>query len=490
MSKPNIVVLLLDAARADHVSTYGYERDTTPFIDHLAADGTKYDMTYANSIWSLPSYASIFTGEYPTNHGANDWNKSVDNNSLIEGLQERGYETAAVSTHLITGEFGLANAFDQHNTVALTPDDRLFADDPVGQQLAEHGTAEGWSSEREKYAVFLKLLLNNPSGKSLLNGAYALYNKLKRKAGIWGDDGGQQVVDQCRTVIDTIEEPFFLFGNFVETHDPYRPPRAVRDKFLPSDASLSEVREAVKYSSVRASLGLEKMSDRRREILCGLYDAEIAYVDGLVKEIYKAIEQRGIADNTVVVVLSDHGDFFGEHGLWGHQGGIYDPVSRVPLIVTSPWETGEPESGPYELRGLHDYLLDVADGNRGTMPSPREALVEYYGLDTQLSFIPWEKYDGIDPDRWGTYECSYTDGEYQLVWRADGTVELFESNDMSQQDVATDNPDVVTELQSRVVDLVGEPSSNHSAYRSRQRTDGLNVSDDVHDRLEQLGYTE
>jgi arylsulfatase A-like enzyme len=489
---PNIVVLLLDAARADHLSAYGYERTTTPFIDQLAAEGVRHDPVYANSVFSLPSYASLFTGEYPTIHGAVDWSQSVGGNPLVEGLSDRGYDTAAVSTHLVTGEFGLAGAFDTLETVALTPDDRLFDDDPVGRRLAEYGTEEGWESERQKYAVFLQTLLRHPSPKSLLNGGYAFYRKLLKRAGFWGDDGGRAVVDRVDDVIDELGDPFFLFANFVETHDPYRPPRSVRSQFLPEDATLDEVRDAVEYSSVRASLGFEEMDDRRRRILRGLYDAELAYVDGLVADVHDCLERRGVADETVFVVLSDHGDFFGEHGLWGHQGGVYDPVSRVPLVVRYPWAVDDQPPGPYELRGLPGHLHAVADGSRTPMEAPGEALVEYYGLDTQLSFTPWKEYDGVSAEDWGQYQCSYTDGTHQLICRADGAVSLYAHDDVvGESDRAAAEPAVVDRLYDRVVELVGEPSDNHARYRqTADSDDGLGVDGDVRDRLEQLGYTE
>jgi arylsulfatase A-like enzyme len=488
----NIVVLLLDAARVDHLSAYGYERPTTPFIDELAAGGTRYDGVYANSVFSLPSYASLFTGQYPTKHGAVDWNRSVPENTLVKRLNDCGYETSAVSTHLVTGEFGLADEFDQVNMVAMTPEDRLFEDDPVGDKMSEYGTAKGWSSEREKYVYFIRTLLRHPSPKSVANGGYAFYRKLRRHFGFWVDDGGSAVAEKSREVIQNSNEPFFLFANFVETHDPYRPPRSVRSKFLPDDVTLDEIREAVEYSSVRASMGFEEMDARRTEILKGLYDAELRYVDGLVQDIYESLEEKGVIDSTVFVVLSDHGDFFGEHGLWGHQGGVYDPVSRVPLVVRYPWETDAPANGPYELRGLVDHLTDVANGNWSPMASPGEALVEYYGIDTQLSFVPWDEYESVDPDRWGNYQCGYSDGQFRLVWDATGNAELYDSDDFdATTDVAEYHPETVSWMKERVRELVGDPVENHERYRSNDEGDReFDMDDDVKDRLRQLGYTE
>lgn len=92
MNSPNIVFLLLDAARADHFSCYGYHRETTPYIDTLAKDGSFYNNAYSNSIWSLPAYASLFTGKYPSSHGAVDWSKSIDPNSniLVNNINKYG----------------------------------------------------------------------------------------------------------------------------------------------------------------------------------------------------------------------------------------------------------------------------------------------------------------------------------------------------------------------------------------------------------------
>lgn len=493
--QPNIVVLLLDAARADHVSCYGYDRTTTPFVDELADDGVRYDPAFANSIFSLPSYASLFTGEYPTHHGAVDWNRRVDGNPLVAGLNDRGYETAAVSTHLLSGQFGLAEEFDGLETVAFGPDDRLFEDDPVGDAMAEYANREGFDSEREKYAYFLRTLARRPSLRSVGNGAFAFYRKLRKRYGFWNDDGGADVVDRCERVVDDADEPFFLFANFVETHDPYRPPRSFVTRFLPEDATLSELRSTLDYSSVGATLGRDEITDRQRDILVALYDAEIAYVDELVRRFHECLRENGYADDTVVVVLSDHGDFFGEHGLWGHQGRVYDPVCRVPLVVRYPWETDEPAVGPRELRQLPEHLHALADGNRTTMPPCEQAFVEYYGWDTQLSFVPWEDRPDAVPESWRGYQCATIDDEYKLVWDATGRIELFPADDRSElDDVSADNPEAVDERKARIERTLGTPAENHERYRSEEaRTEGFDFdedSDDVRNRLRELGYME
>lgn len=491
---PNIVFLLLDAARADHFSCYGHENRTTPFIDNLAADGVRYTRAYSNSIFSLPSYGSIFTGEYPSEHGAVDWSKQIDRNQLVSNLNDEGYSTRAVSTHLVSDQFGIGNAFDNVDMVSVGSQNLPFEDDRIAEMMSEHGNKKGWSSEREKYTQFLRLLLRYPSFKSIINGGAQLYQKKKRDWGWWEDDGGERAVERAKEVVHGAPEPFFLFLNFVETHDPYRPPQDYIRRFLPEDVSFDQVRSALEYSSVRATLGLDEIDPDQRAILRCLYDAEIAYVDDQIRSFHKFLEYNGYAENTVFIIVSDHGDFFGEHGLWGHQGRVYNEVCHVPLVINYPWETGRTEEGVVELRQLCDHLRALATGERIELDPSGEALVEYYGLDTQLSFVPWDEYSDIDQEEWGSYECALVTERTKLLWNAASNAELYDmsSDYVETKDIADDNPDEVERLQSRVSELVGTPVDNHERYRNTDTDRSLEfegeTGKDVRDRLKELGY--
>lgn len=494
--RPNIIFLLLDAARADHFSCYGYDNQTTPFIDSLAADGVRYERAFSNSIFSLPSYGSIFTGEYPSEHGAVDWSQRINRNVLVSSLNEQGYATHAVSTHLVSDQFGIGKDFDNVEMVSVGSRDLVFDDDPVAEKLSEYGNKEGWSSERQKYVRFLRLLLQHPSYKSVVNGGAQLYRKKKRDWGWWDDDGGAKAVERAKSVVQDASNPFFLFLNFVETHDPYRPPRGYIRRFLPEDVSFDEIRTALEYSSVRATLGLEGIGPDQREILKCLYDAEIAYVDDQIRSFYGFLDRNGYAEDTVFVIVSDHGDFFGEHGLWGHQGRVYNEVCHVPLIINYPWETARTEEGVVELRQLCRHLTEIAVGKRTELDPRGEALVEYYGLDTQLSFVPWEEYPEVDETEWGSYECALVAEETKLLWNAISDAELYDigSDETEMNDVADSRPDEVRRLQSRVTELVGTPSDNHERYRSTDTNRSLEfegkTGEDVQDRLRELGYIE
>lgn len=491
---PNVVVALLDAARADHLSCYGHANRTTPFIDELAAEGVRYSRAFSNSIFSLPSYASIFTGQHPSVHGAVDWSRRIERNTLVSALNEAGYATHAVSTHLVSDQFGIGDAFDQVELVPVSSRDLVFSDDPVAEQMSERGAKHGWDSEFEKYRTFLKLLAHHPSPKSVINGAAQLYRKKKHDWGWWDDDGGREAVDRAEAVVRDAAEPFFLFVNFVETHDPYRPPRGYIRKFLPDDVSMDTIREALAYSSVRATLGLDAITEAQREILRALYDAEIAYVDDQLRRLYETLEAQGVAEDTVFVVLSDHGDFFGEHGLWGHQGHVFNEACRVPLVIRYPWETGRVEDGVVELRQLCEHLSSLAAGERTELEPAGEALVEYYGLDSQLSFVPWEEYPDVAPSDWGVYECGLVDDGWKLRWTASDETSLYDLDaDFAElNDRSGAEAERVERLKGRVEALVGTPDANHQTYRSAKPATGPEFAGetgaDVEERLRELGY--
>lgn len=491
--QPNVVFVLLDTARASNFSCYGYERETSPFLDSLAADGVRYDRAFSNSIYSLPSYGSIFTGQYPSEHGAIDWNKRLPRNDLVEGLNKRGYETHAVSTHLVSGDFGVADAFDTVNAQFVSSRDLPFEDDPVAERMAERANKEGFGSEREKYTFFLRTILRHPSPKSAVNGAAQFVRKLRTDYGFWQDDGAERALESARDVVRTADEPFFLFTNFVETHDPYRPPRDYIRTFLPDDVSFDEIRSALDYSSVRACFGLDKITDREARILQALYDAELRYLDDKLREFDAFLRDEGVRENTIFLVVSDHGDFFGKTGLWGHQGRVYNDVCHVPLIVDYPWASGIVESDVAELRQLCGHLHAIAAGEDPVLEPSGEAIVEYYGMDTQLSYAPWEAFDGVDQATWGSYQVALIDDEYKLICDATDRTELYDiRTDFGEEtDLAANRPDVVDTYRERIEAAVGTPTENHEAYRSgdsgQRRTD---ESEAVQDRLRELGYVE
>lgn len=471
------MVFLLDTATAQSFGCYGNDRDVTPFMDEMAKSGVRYENAFANSIYSLPSYASIFTGEYPTEHGAIDWDSRIKDNKLVEGLNDNGYSTIALSNHLISNTYGFGQEFDVLEFVEKG-ERRPFPDDDLINELDDGTAMERWDSTSDKYRYFLKESIKRKSFKSLLNGAHDLKQKFKRKCGFWSDQGAKEGLAMAREQVKNADEPFFLFLNFIEPHFSYEPPKGYIMKFMPDDVSFSEINDALDHQLLNASVGHEEISDRHEMILRRLHEAEIRYVDDKLEEFYHDLDED-VRDNTVFVFLSDHGDLFGKEGIWGHRGRVYNEVANVPLIINYPWST-EPKvkDDPAELRQLCQHFIDLSEGEKNVLEPNGEALIEYYGLDTQQSFAPWEEFDDVDEEDWNNYQAGYISSDmHKLIWDSNGREQLFDlKKDFGEtNNLAQENPNKLEELEDRIKDKIGFPKNLHSKYRETKELENVDL---------------
>ncbi|MEE8580551.1 MAG: sulfatase-like hydrolase/transferase, partial [Myxococcota bacterium] len=260
MERPNIVLIVLDTVRADRIACYGYERPTSPRIDELAARGIRFENASSTSSWTLPAHASLFTGVYPIDHGATQEHPRLeaDKRTLAEILGGYGYATLAVSANPLVGSVtGLRRGFHRYT-----------------ETWRGTGAAAG----------------DDPRAHPNLRAARSL---LQEK------ESGQ---------------PFFLFLNFMEAHSPYTPREPYRSRFLSHAESDPLVASAENRRVADFYLSPESVPRRELDILSDLYDAEIAEVDELVGVFVDELEALGALENTLVVITSDHGENFGDHG--------------------------------------------------------------------------------------------------------------------------------------------------------------------------------
>ena len=251
---PDIVLIVIDTARADRFSFMGYPRATTPRIDGLAAQGIAFTNAHSTSSWTVPSHASLFTGLYTVEHGANQEHNRLEEGpaTLAELLGAAGYETVAVSGNAVVGQrTGLVRGFQRYQK-AWRERNR---GDPPGP--AEHRTG--------------------PIVEALLS-----------------------ETDRDR--------PYFLFVNFVEPHGRYWAPAEHRKRFVPEDIDEALVQEALAVRAWRHYLNPRALGDAHYAVLNDLYDAELAYVDDLVADLLERLKRLGRLDNAVVVITSDHGE--------------------------------------------------------------------------------------------------------------------------------------------------------------------------------------
>jgi arylsulfatase A-like enzyme len=277
--RPSVVLIVIDTLRADAVSAHGAVQGTTPFLDSLAAGGLRYTHAYAPSPWTLPSHASLFTGQGVERHRVGmDGRLALPERfvTLAERFQEAGYETAVFSENLLVSDvFHLLQGFRYRQVSRLYRKDEGV---PLNVLLTVRPPIE-----------IPKWLEGRPRG-----------------------------------------QPFFLFVNLFDPHTPY----TVREEspFLPAGASREEIR-------ARAEIPEHLLCDalptaRDLDILHGLYLGEVAEADRKVEQILGDVRRLGRASKLVTVVTSDHGELFGERRLLGHEFNVLQGALHVPLIVS------------------------------------------------------------------------------------------------------------------------------------------------------------
>lgn len=307
-NKPNIILITADTTRADHLSPYGYSRDTSPNLSKVAASGEVFDQAYAVASWTLPSHASLFTGNLPSKHGASYTYLWLDSSqlTLAEILKSHGYRTAGFAGGpLLSATFNMAQGFDYY-------------------------------SDCLDFAAGIQNLV--------------LIRVLKRvlHLSLWWADGQRDGTELTDSVLSWLKNQdrdtrFFLFINYFDPHDPYHPPPGY-DRF--SDPtyhgqmngrviSLRANRETGERSVFENGRYIPLNNDDYRKLIA-LYDGEILYMDHNMGRLFDYLKASGLADNTLLIITADHGETIGEHKLLDHGHTLYQEQIRIPLILAGP----------------------------------------------------------------------------------------------------------------------------------------------------------
>lgn len=289
---PNVLLIVVDTLRADHLPAYGYERGSTPNLDRFAEDAVRYEWAFANASWTRPSFASILTGRYASSHGVMGKPDALPDElvTLPEVLQENGYTTAGFVTNFnVAPYFNFQQGFDEYEF--LEPAFVLGADDAAAKLLLVQAMRQTIEKMRAR------------SGSVQPGTAYQDAETVNRRLFAWLDERPEG-------------EPFFLFAGYMDPHDPYFP--------HPYDGT----------GYARAANQRPDLSEAPR--LRELYDGEITYWDEHFGRLIEELKRRGVYDDTMIVITSDHGEEFGEHGGFWHGTTLYDEQLHIPLYVKYP----------------------------------------------------------------------------------------------------------------------------------------------------------
>lgn len=302
--KPNIVLIVMDDVRQDHLSCYGYEKETTPNLNRISNQSVIYSNNISPSIWTLESTTSLMTGTYSCYHNTNWGNLHLDRNltTLAEFLKSKGYQTTGISNNygFVSWETGLARGFDQFFVVR-----GLF--------------------KTKKNSSYIKTFINRMISK------LAQELQLCEYSSSFTNKTAKRHIQKIRRK----KPPFFLYLHYSEPHFPRNPPRKF-NKFVDSNKVNWLLKRKVNQDPVKYLSGQASLTKEDLETLKGLYDGEICYLDQKIGELYDFLKKQNILDDTIFIITSDHGELFGEHNLIEHRYCLYDPLLKVPLIVKYP----------------------------------------------------------------------------------------------------------------------------------------------------------
>lgn len=292
----HVLLVVFDTLRADRMSVYGYEKETTPFLRRNESQLLKFAQAKAVAPWTAPSHASMFTGLMPSAHRAQWGRIRLDSEftTLAETLRDNGFDTVSISSNPFFGEsFGLTQGFVDHSLIG--------------------------GPGREKSAEILARL---PS-----------------------------IIDEALQG----EERLFLFLNFMDAHIRYNHYEYGRQFGLDGRPPIWNGEEKWKVSAGKRGFTPE---DRRNH--GAAYDAAVRYLDDVVREIVVLLQEKNILDQTLVILTSDHGDGLGYHQEMGHSISVWEEQLAVPLLIRFPnaRRGGEIVSYPVSLIGIAPFILD------------------------------------------------------------------------------------------------------------------------------------
>lgn len=373
MQPPNIVVIQADQMAAQALGAYGDTAALTPNMDALAAGGAVFDRAYCNTPLCAPSRASMMTGRMPSDvdclDNGDDFAASVP--TFAHRLRILGYHTALIGRMHFIGP-DQHHGFEERLTTDVYPADLDMVPDwnrPLADKLQWYHEADPVFTAGAATANVQQDFDDEVIFRSLRH-----LNDRKRANQAAGAD-----------------RPFLMVTSFIHPHDPYEPPREHWDRFAEvdiPDPAHPEVPDAAldpHSHRLRTMCGLDErepgIDDVRRARRA--YYAAISYIDDHVGAVRHRLEELGLAENTVIIVTSDHGDMLGEKGLW-YKMSPYEQSSRVPLIMGGPAEVVAPGrfANPVSLVDLAPTLLEIARGGAGEDSGEDEGLAGTSLLET------------------------------------------------------------------------------------------------------------
>ena len=409
MNRPNIILLTIDTLRADRLGCYGNRAQLTPNIDRLASSGIRFAQAISGGSWTQAAFPVILTSSYAAMYGGCLGRLAPERPSPIETLAANGYSTGGFSTN---PHLSRATGFDRgfHNFVDLLPGEM---DPPM---------------RRMKGGQFL---LQNGLTHSLL-GTLGIR---VRPARLYSP--AAKVTETLRDWMEKVQTPFFAWAHFMDLHWPYH-----LEEELVRPGEIAQAWKDLADMHGRANFHGRSARDKpitaaQREHFIALYERSLQYLDAQVGRFMDYIQSSRFSENTIVILVADHGEEFLDHGRWGHwESNLYDEILRVPLIVSMPnGPHGKVIQQQVRLLDLMPTILelsgspasaDVLGSSMASLLSSGESNYEANESISEMRRDPWHRiavrtesfkyvWDNKRPDQPDLYDLRADPGEKQNV---------------------------------------------------------------------------
>lgn len=432
-SPENIILLTIDALRSDHLSYKGYDKKTTPNLDRIAKNNTVVSNAISASSHTREAIPALLTGKTPSN--AIDGSYRLNSKNIATYLGNQDFRTGAFhSNPYISRAYGFDEGFEEFDDDLRLGGNRLVA-------LAQRAIDK------------------------LRNRHYASADEINSRSMEW---------------IDSIKEfeNFFVWNHYMDVHGPYNPPGEFGEVTVSDKKAQNLYQKCVKNPN--------EITEDEKNLLIDLYDGEIRYVDKYLGKFVSALKKRSLLDESLLVITSDHGDAFGEHGYYGHPRYLHNELLKIPLIIIRPENSSQVLNFPVSTLDIVVTIIEEVGMDGSHLPGKNI----FHAQEKEMTNrIVYSSVRGENEDSHIHRFCAQTNKYKYTIEKNISTGEVTKENALDLQDKRSIKSvseggeeliDIKKSLETHISNMntsIGEPSDNDEEAVS-----------EIQDRLEALGY--
>jgi len=456
MNKPNVILLTIDTLRANILGCYGRNPSLTPNIDKLATSGIHFEQAITGGTWTQAAFPVLLTSSFAAMYGGCLGRLAPERPSPIETLASHGYTTAGFSTN---PHLSRATGYDRgfHHFTELVPAEV----DPRLRRIK--------GGQR---------LLRN----ALIHSALRPMGISMRPARLYSS--AAEVTDSIYHWLEQVDTPFFAWAHYMDMHWPYHLEEALTH---PDEIAQAWQDLALMYG--RSNFDRDKsITTAQRNRFVGLYEKSLQYLDNQIGRLMGHIERLGFDSNTLVIVVSDHGEEFLDHGRWGHwESNLFDEILKVPLIIRIPNQpSGQVIRQQVRLLDLMPTILDLCG-----IPLPGNLMGASLVPLLASREAEYEGGEAISEMRRGAWHrVSVRTESFKYIWdsKRPNQPDLYDlrTDPGEKHNVSEHYPQQVKKFQASV----DAHLANVAATEPQTAAQGLEIDEEVSKRLRDLGYLE